>query len=78
MHEQQLSTLDVTLGEVQDVPGGGALQGQVAVAGWRDDELQPFWQSVRVLCTELINGDFRDRTLPHLEIPEDGGGGLLR
>lgn len=38
MDEQQLPGLDVVLGEVQDVPGGGVLQSQVAVAGRRDYE----------------------------------------
>lgn len=66
MHEHQLSGLYVTLGEVQDVAGGGALQSQVAVAGWCDDKLQPLIRSVRVLGTELIGGDFCHRTHPHL------------
>lgn len=57
VHEHQLSGVYVILSKVQDVPGGGALQGQVAIAGWCDDELQPLRQGVRVLCTELITGD---------------------
>ena len=51
MHKNQLSALYVMLGEIQDVSGRGALQGQVAVTGRCDDELQPFRWSVRVLCT---------------------------
>lgn len=81
VHEHQSSDLYVTLGKVQDVPGGGALQGQVAVAGWCDDELQPLGRSVRVLCTELMNGDFCHRTHPHLrnrkERWKEGTGRLL-
>lgn len=71
VHKQQLSSLDVTLGEVQDVPGGGALQGQIPVAGWCYNELQPIWQSVQVLCAEFIHCDFSDRILPNLETPEE-------
>lgn len=59
MHEHQLSGLYVILSKVQDVPGGGALQGQVAIAGRCDDELQPLRQGVRVLRAELISGDLR-------------------
>lgn len=73
MHKYQLSSLYVVLGEVQDVSGGGALQGQVAVAGWRDDELQPVGRSVRVLCTKIIYGDFCHWTHPHLRKSEEGG-----
>lgn len=71
MHKQQLTGLDVTLGEVQDVPGGGILQGQIPIAGWGDDELKPIWQSVQVLCAEFIHCDSRDRILPDLKIPEE-------
>lgn len=39
VNKQQLLGPDVMLGEVQDVPGGGALQSQVAVAGRCDDKL---------------------------------------
>lgn len=46
--KQQPSTLYVSLGEVQNVPGRGALQGQVAVARGRDDKLQQLRRSVRV------------------------------
>lgn len=66
MHKHQLAALYVILGKVQDVPGGGALQGQVAIAGWCDDELQAIGRSVQVFCTELINCDFCHRTHPHL------------
>lgn len=48
MDKQQPSTLYVSLGEVQNVPGRGALQGQVAVARGRDDKLQQLRRSVRV------------------------------
>lgn len=39
VHKHQLSSLYVTLSEVQDVSGWGVPQGQVAIAGWSDDKL---------------------------------------
>jgi len=59
VHEHQLSSLYVILGEVQDLSGGGPLQGQVSVAWWCDDELQSLrLRSVRILCTQIVCGDF--------------------
>ena len=46
VNKHQLSSLYVILGEVEDVSGGGALQDQVAIAWWCDDELQPVRMSV--------------------------------
>lgn len=53
------------------MPRGGAPQGQIPVAGWCYNELQPIWQSVQVLCTEFIHCDSRDRILPNLETPKE-------
>lgn len=60
VHKHQLSSLYVTLSEIQDVSGRGVPQGQVAIAGWCDDKLQPIRQRVQVLCTKIICGDFCD------------------
>lgn len=40
VYKQKLMTVDVSLGEVQDRPGGGALQGKVSVTGGSDDKLK--------------------------------------
>lgn len=67
VHKHQLSGSYVILGEVEDLSGGGPLKRQVAVARWRDDELQSLrFRSVWVLCTKIIGGDFCHWTHPHL------------
>lgn len=67
VHKHQLLAFYVTLSEVQNVSGGGALQSQVAIAGWCHYELQPFRWSVSVLRTEIACGYLCDRTHPHLK-----------
>lgn len=62
MYEHQLSGFYVFLGEVQDVPREGALQGQVAVTGWCDNELQPLRFSVQILRIKIFYRDFCLRT----------------
>ena len=71
VYEQQLSAVDVPLGEGEDAPGWGGPQGQVSVAGGRDLELQPLWACVLVLCTQLLLRHLRHGAHPHLV----GGGG---
>lgn len=66
MHEHQLPAVDVSLGEVQNRSGGGALQGKVSVCGRSDDELQVLRGGVAVSGTEVIAGDFSDRVHPYL------------
>lgn len=44
--EHQLPALYVSLGKVQDVSGGGALQSQVTVARWCDNILQALRWSI--------------------------------
>lgn len=66
VYEHQLMAVDVSLGEVQDRPGGGALQGKVSVTGGSDDKLQALGVRVKVGGTEVIAGDFGDGVHPHL------------
>lgn len=66
MYEHQLTALDLSLGEVQDWSGGGALQGKVSITGGHDDELQALGGGVAVGSAEVITGDFGHRVHPHL------------
>lgn len=66
VYEHQLTAVDVSLGEVQDRSGGGALQGKVSVTGGRDDKLQALGGRVAVGSTEVIAGDFGDGVHPYL------------
>lgn len=38
MYKHQLAMTNMLLGEVQNWPGGGALQGQMPITWWSDDE----------------------------------------
>lgn len=56
----------MSLGEVQDRSGGGALQSKVSVTWGSDDKLQALRGRVEVAGTEVIAGDFGNGVHPYL------------
>lgn len=67
VNKQQLSLVDVSLGEVEHRLGGGALQGQVSVAGWHHREVELLWGGVQVLGLQVVRPDLGHRRHPDLD-----------